>query len=856
MSTPVILRCRRAALVLLLAAAPAALAAQQPPVKQPRRPSIARADSVIKSPTLITTFSGGISLGAYQAGVDWALLEFYRAANRPGPFAERWRLPRFRFGAAAGASAGNINALLWAIETCSKQVRGQPPEQSLFWKVWTNIDVEGLLPDNPRDSAEFALLDRGFIDSLYDTIADRTRSGTLDPRCKRPIGITLTRVLPETLRLAGGIPFHSQRYVVPLVATVDTTPGASAATPDGPRMIFSRPDIRDARLGPVRHPPRGADGRTVALDQIFPVVKASSAFPVAFQPVMLTLERGDTVRAPEMFVDGGLFDNNPVDLALVLHRSVDVAADTAPSPWYQLLYVDPDNPRPGAIAPGCPRQPLGKEPRCGPPEPRSPLPGGLRPVLTLLGGAFNSAREYELFALSRSLPRDTSTRDTTVGWQLLTTRHHRVVGEQLSSFGAFLNRAYREHDFYVGAYDAIHFVLCEASGNKIQPRRDTALCTYQNALALRNALPLRGAAAHLIGELAQAEFEPDTGDAQQEIQRLLSGPRDTVQLTPAEAATAAVYSSIASALKDAASRREFTTSAPCTSSLAWSVACLDGTHRFLGMLRTGLLKVDGSACGNAGRVQDAEVVATLERYALCDLVRRQEDEYFQVYFDRVMRRLVQVERDVDAWAASHPDSAGAESRAPAGPPMQSVTEAVAFLYESTSLRPHVGWRWNDLPSEAPAAWRLVPAYLSLDAHWDGMDVAWEPIRYLRAHPGTGISFPFGVRWNNPGSHAPHWYYMAGVKLVARNPSAWLSVLTTRAETGFVVLQPAADLWEGRTGATLAHELNATILADRLRLGIRTSMLGPPVDGGERMQVTLGVNDVGGWIYWISTMAGR
>lgn len=835
-----------ALLLALLAAVPAILAAQPAELTQLTSKTPAPAPpQVVKHPTLITTFSGGISLGAYQAGVDWALLEFYRHAIRDPAFAEQWRLPSFSFGTAAGASAGNINALLWAIETCTRQEQGQPPEESLFWKVWTNIDIENLLPAMPGDSAELALLDRGFIDAVYQTIEARTRSGRLESPCKRPLGITLTRVLPETLHL-GNIPFQSQRYVVPLLASVTGRMGTHAAIGEGGRRIaFTRPTVNDQRLGPVRHPPRAPGTTEVPLDNIFPVVKASSAFPVAFQPVVLQLDRDDEVQpAPEMFVDGGLFDNNPVDLALVLHRAAGYAPDTLslPTPYYQLLYVDPDNLRLGAGGAGCTAHALRKPSACPPPP--DPAPGGLRPVLRLMSGAFSSAREYELFALSRTLPADT------LDWQLLTTRRHPVVGKRLAAFGAFLNRAYREYDFYVGVYDAIHFVLCEAPGRELQPERDPARCTLNDAMALRNALPLSPAARQLVERLARAEFGESVGGLR--VPR--TGARDEV--TGSQRAVAAIYARISEALELAEREVDPGGSVACASSLSWSVACLDGTHRFLGLLRRGLLKEDPSACGSAGPVRDEEMKVALEGFGFCGLLRQREDEYFQVYFDRLMRRLVQVERDVDDRLAS--ERAAARVNSTGGPPMQQITEGLAFLYQSSSLRPHVGWRWGGMPMEARTAWQWAPSYAAVDAHWDGADLGWQPVWYSRTRPGLGVAFPVAVRWNNPVGNewVPHWYYMVGAKVVVRNPHAWWSLLSTRAEAGVLLFQPSRDLWDGRLHGTIAVEVNGVVLADRLRVGVRTSLLGDPVDGRNRMQFSLGLNDVNGLGYWLEQIFRR
>src|SRR6266849_3979604 len=63
------------------------------------------------------TITGGVSLGAYEAGLNWALVSFIKRASALG--SER-DLPRPRLVALAGASAGSINALLAAAVWCQR----------------------------------------------------------------------------------------------------------------------------------------------------------------------------------------------------------------------------------------------------------------------------------------------------------------------------------------------------------------------------------------------------------------------------------------------------------------------------------------------------------------------------------------------------------------------------------------------------------------------------------------------------------------------------------------------------------------------------------------------------------------
>lgn len=794
-------------------------------------------------PTLITTFSGGISLGAYQAGVDWALLEFYRAANRSEPFRNEWGMRPVRFGTAAGASAGNVNAVLWAIEACTAMGRWQAPQQSLFWQMWMNIDVDDLLLENPSDTAELALLDRGFIERLQPRVARRMDAGKFSPKCEVPVGITLTRVLPHTISL-DRIPVRTQRFVVPMVARVESAPadsGAGGGSRSGSpmRMVFRRPrSLSPERLGPLRLPVIEADS-TIALDSVFQIIKASSAFPFTFQPVLLnTVDEGGKKMAGEMFVDGGVFDNNPVDLALVLHVTATKVPDSVSvdNPGVRLLYVDPDNPR-ADTGKSCfdGRQGMTGE-RCRARKEASTTvaPGGLRPVLRLLAGAVTSAREYELFALSRN--RQASPEPS----QVLTTREYHVTGERLAAFGAFLNRAYREHDFYVGAYDAIHYVLCEAPADSARAALAgrTSLCTYKNVMALADSLALTRPGRQLIALLAADEFR---------MPATMASPVGT----PHERAVAQVYQAVARSLasKQVVDAQPPGDGAACSASLALWLLCRDGTNRFLAAFQADLANRGfTAACRRPGTAAaDSVLRRVADEFRLCPMLGSDVDNYFQAYFDRLMRQLVVVERRVDAALAE----ANPDANVSAG--MQSGMEAVRFIYQSTSLRPHVGWYQGGIPMNEPTAWRYAPAYLGWDAYWDGAEIGWEPMMYGARRPGSGWAVPLTLRWNNPtgGPQTPHWYAGAGVRVVKRTSDLWTSLGWTRTDAALMVFQPLDG-----TRPSVTADVGTTLLADRIRVGVRASVVGRPVDGGRRLHLVLGLNDINGLGYLLRQLSSR
>ncbi len=85
------------------------------------------------------TVRGGVSLGAYEGGINWALLRVLEGD------------PIASLTTVTGASAGNINAFLSAVEWCQSPARSaaESPRDNLFWKAWIPVGIHGLFPARP-----------------------------------------------------------------------------------------------------------------------------------------------------------------------------------------------------------------------------------------------------------------------------------------------------------------------------------------------------------------------------------------------------------------------------------------------------------------------------------------------------------------------------------------------------------------------------------------------------------------------------------------------------------------------------------------------------------------------------------
>ena len=408
------------------------------------------------------TVSGGKSLGSYQAGLNWGLIQGMKHSITAGH--EEHGRP-YDLRAVTGASAGNINALISAVEWCNDADLDEP-EESLFFKIWVRTGWEQLLtaaPYRQQDTNYRALLHRDFFDRHFEDINTAMERAT-PAECDLPIGITLTKQVRGSIAL-GELDIPTQRFVS-IIRVINTNEG------DGPRLRFALPedDLRDdITIGKRVYPQLIDSQRTPAGDELVPadiayqLTAASSAFPLAFEPESLAVidpEETDAENCVRLrgsivpggcamtaqYLDGGLFDNSPLDLALHLfgHRRTaptDQGADTLP----RLVYIEA----------GEYRDPL-LSARARDAEQEH---HGTAAALQMVSQAIPAARKYELHSLARTLRADPD--DTRGRWLRVTDRSFPIIGEHLGGFAAFLGRPFREFDFYVGVYDALHFMVAE-----------------------------------------------------------------------------------------------------------------------------------------------------------------------------------------------------------------------------------------------------------------------------------------------------------------------------------------------------------------------------------------------------------
>jgi len=385
------------------------------------------------SPTPVAlTVSGGVSLGAYEAGY----LYYSLAAMRANPELSRVL-------EATGASAGSVNALLSLRASCGGS--SLDPRESLFYRVWVPMGLKQLYrPDSTDPLAAFSQ------DSLVrvGSLVEEELARGLPEDCDVVLGIVASRLSPRVLHAANG------RLTVPV--TEEPFSVRLRGRGQGRMPLITNYVDPDAE-GEQALLPEAADG-SVPFAHLLDAVIASTSFPGAFPPravkhCVVTTKDKTRPFCPErsagtaLFVDGGVFDNSPLRLAATF-----AAGGLRRAPDGSMHWID----APRLQDPGAPPREmafafLSADAAAFPDQVASPAtsaePSLLPLLLKELGGFVNSARSRELNLLIQDFPQ-------TAANLIYPRRHFPAASSPMYAFFGFFDRGFRSFDFDLGMYEA------------------------------------------------------------------------------------------------------------------------------------------------------------------------------------------------------------------------------------------------------------------------------------------------------------------------------------------------------------------------------------------------------------------
>jgi predicted acylesterase/phospholipase RssA len=356
---------------------------------------------------LSMVISGGVSLGAYEAGYNWAMIKMLSNIRDHSQVAQ----PKLR--SVTGASAGSINALLTGMYWCQKpEIKDTNSiDDNLFYNTWVDLGLSDLIITDPYSKNKSTLFKRDKLKIKSEAILEKLKKPIFIKGCEVPLGFSVTKAKPITTEFQdSGIKIKNQHFSIPFTLKEENNhlTLSNRKMPKSTDYYISIPGIEEDN------------------GKVIDVLFASSAFPGAFKQIKLDYIY-DGERKSSYFIDGGAYDNLPLQLAIEL----------APKAK-EFIFIDPSNMRKEKeqnITTEVEKEPVGF------------LASNSIPLLDSLD-IFQSMRLYN--AITQYFGENS-------GRQLiLSSRYHPITGKFLGHFGAFLDKDFRIYDYHVGVYDAIY----------------------------------------------------------------------------------------------------------------------------------------------------------------------------------------------------------------------------------------------------------------------------------------------------------------------------------------------------------------------------------------------------------------
>jgi hypothetical protein len=375
---------------------------------------------------LAVVISGAVSLGSYEAGVMYEVLEAIARHNEK----EADENQKIKIDKITGASAGGMTATILAQNLLYDDGSLRSPYDNKLYKAWVEmIDIIPLL-QNKRENQRRSLLGVEIIESIAerlvisnDMLKQQRQSTTLNmhPAASNRlrIGIAMANLngykyeIPTT----GDPPFGYTRFKDQMICEVERQGDGSCRLQE----LALAPDVN----GELHWQVAGAmDWSLLRKAGI-----SSGAFPLAF-PLQQINRSGLKSVKPEnrfsnregnyLYTDGGVFENEPVGLAHAL-----LEGKTDSDRYYLLIKPGPKAASVGSIT---------KE--------REDL---LQTLFALVGAVVQQAQFQDFVMEKLASEEGISSRLLTI-----TSTDAVLVGDVLSAFSGFLEQKFRAYDYNIG----------------------------------------------------------------------------------------------------------------------------------------------------------------------------------------------------------------------------------------------------------------------------------------------------------------------------------------------------------------------------------------------------------------------
>jgi len=375
---------------------------------------------------LSVVISGAVSLGSYEAGVMYEVLEAIARHNER----EEDEQNQIKIDKITGASAGGMTASILAQSLLYDNSSLRQPYENKLYKAWVEmIDIIPLLK-NDKDNQKRSLLNVDIIETIAETLLvddetlrQRNQAGELHlhPAAanRLRIGIAMSNLngYKYEIPTSGGPPFGYTRFKDQLMCEVERKPDGTWSLEELALCQDTPNSLRWQKAGAI-------DWGLLRKAGV-----SSGAFPLAF-PLQQINRSGFKSNKPGnrfegrdgdfLYTDGGVFENEPVGLA---HALLDEKNDE--NRFYLLI-------KPGTKTATVDTINRDKEDL-------------LQTLLALVGAVVQQAQFQDFIMEKLSQESGIASRLLTI-----TSSDTILVGDVLSAFSGFLEQKFRAYDYNIG----------------------------------------------------------------------------------------------------------------------------------------------------------------------------------------------------------------------------------------------------------------------------------------------------------------------------------------------------------------------------------------------------------------------
>jgi predicted acylesterase/phospholipase RssA len=259
--------------------------------------------------------SGAVSLGSYEAGTMYEIINAIKAHNESNPAHEH-----IHIDVLTGASAGGMTAALTTQKLLYDANALHGEYSNAGYLAWVKqVHIDGLLKPHDLDNDNTSILSSGFVDSIAQNLIMGRYQTTENPSQDRHIASAKEIKLGLALSNLNGVDYSQ-----------DIFESTHAGLEDGSFVETRHQDRLTLTLGEEQD-------KEKLWKRIASTSRACGAFPGAFSPVSLFRRfdepdyqgRGcddftrDGAERKFTYIDGGAFNNYPLGMARELAKTID-----------------------------------------------------------------------------------------------------------------------------------------------------------------------------------------------------------------------------------------------------------------------------------------------------------------------------------------------------------------------------------------------------------------------------------------------------------------------------------------------------------------------------------------------------